>query len=99
MDGGEISANTAVHPTAGGGIRVIWGTYLGNTWTGTLQKLNTGGTIYGADAPAVLQNTANGSGNAVTLGDWTSVTAARTNTAGPSDAMDSAVSGPSGGWD
>ncbi|MDR2369847.1 MAG: hypothetical protein LBD71_00080 [Treponema sp.] len=98
MDGGEISANTATHARAGGGIRIINGVYLGVTWTGILQK-HAGGTIYGADAPAALRNTANGSGNAVTLGDWTSVAATRTNTAGPADAMDSTVGGPPGGWD
>jgi hypothetical protein len=94
MDGGEISANTATHAYSGGGISA-----LGVPFTGHLQKLNTGGTIYGADAPAILQNTANGSANAVTISDWYSVSATRANTANPSDAMDSTVSGPSGGWD
>lgn len=93
MTGGEISSNIATHTgtLAGGGIRVIG--------TATLQKLSTGGTISGADAPTTLQNTANGSGNAASIGPWTSITERRTNTVAPTDAMDSTIPGPPGGWD
>jgi hypothetical protein len=99
IDGGEISANTAAHAFSGGGIMILSGTYSGVTWTGTLQKLNTGGTIYGADAPTALQNTATSSGKAVAIGAWGSVSATRANSAGPADTMDSSVSGAPGGWD
>jgi hypothetical protein len=95
ISGGEISNNSATGARAGGGIRV-----LGADRNGVLQKLSTGGVIWGADAAPALQNKVNGSSSAVSYGGWDNEDAkARANTANLADTMDSALTGSAGGWD
>jgi hypothetical protein len=83
MSGGVISGNTAV--IRGGGV------YVGSD--GTFTK--NGGVIYGLDAAEDLKNIAGTDGHAA----YAVTGKIRTNTAGPGTSMDSAVSGPPGGWD
>jgi hypothetical protein len=111
MSGGEISGNTAA--SYGGGVYVSGGTFTmsdgeisGNTascgggvyvYSGTFTK-ETGGVIYGSDSSASLRNTASSNtyGHAVYV---YSSSKKRNSTAGSSVALDSSISGVSGGWE
>jgi hypothetical protein len=90
MTGGAVSGNQATNATGDGG-----GVYVRDS-PAVFSK--TGGTIYGSDMSAALNNTAaTGTGHAVYVDNANaSLTKKRNTTAGPTDDLDSSAAG---GWE
>jgi uncharacterized repeat protein (TIGR02543 family) len=93
QSGGAISGNSASGSSYGGNGG---GVYVSTSGTFTKQL---GGTIYGSDESDTLKNTAT-SGDSYGQAVYISSSPAeiRNITAGPGVTLDSAVSGPAGGW-
>jgi hypothetical protein len=112
INGNSVTSNRIPNTLSGGQYNLgSWGGGVALADSSS-SMVKTGGLIYGGEAAGVdaggfdLKNLAGvdassvGGGHAVQAGiDTTTSQETRNATAGPSDAMDSAVSGPSGGWD